>query len=52
MLNECECVCALAECGFLSNEEDERLLTDKTYREKLAFYLYKGAVDYLTSGAL
>ena len=52
VLNECECVSALAECGFLSNEEDERLLTDKTYREKLAFYLYKGAVDYLTSGAL
>ena len=36
VLNECNCVCALAECGFLSNPEDEELLRQKSYREKIA----------------
>ena len=49
VLNECNCVCALAECGFLSNPEDEELLNRKSYREKIAYYLYRGSVDYLLS---
>ena len=49
VLNECNCVCALAECGFLSNPEDEELLKQKSYREKIAYYLYRGSVDYLLS---
>lgn len=37
----------IAECGFLSNSEDERLLINDEYQEKLAHSIYKGIVEYL-----
>lgn len=36
----------LAECGFLSNPEELRLLKDETYRRKVAFALFSGVVCY------
>lgn len=36
----------LIECGFLSNDEELKLLKDKTYQEKLAFSIYSGLMDY------
>jgi len=37
----------IAECGFLSNEADEKLLITKEYQEKLADCIFKGIVAYL-----
>ena len=37
----------IAECGFLSNEEDEKLLTNKDYQEKIADCIFVGIVNYL-----
>ena len=38
----------IAECGFLSNSEDEKLLCDPGYREELAEAIFDGAVDFLS----
>lgn len=37
----------LVECGFLSNLEDEKLLTSADYQDKLTFAIYSGIVAYL-----
>ena len=38
----------IVECGFLSNEEDEKLLLTESFREKLADSIYDGAISFLT----
>lgn len=38
---------ALVECGFLSNHEEERLLDDEHYQEKVAWSIFVGIVRYL-----
>jgi N-acetylmuramoyl-L-alanine amidase len=38
----------LVECGFLSNPEEELLLNDERYQEKVAFAIYSGILRYLT----
>lgn len=38
----------IAECGFLSNPEDEALLITEEYQDKLAYSIFKGIVEYLT----
>lgn len=38
---------ALVECGFLSNEKDEKLLTSPEWQEKLAEVLTIGVMEYL-----
>ncbi|PWM75258.1 MAG: hypothetical protein DBX59_02180 [Bacillota bacterium] len=38
----------IAECGFLSNPEDEALLLTEEYQEKIAYAIFKGAIDYLS----
>lgn len=37
----------IVECGFLSNEEDEKLLQDPNYQEKIIDSIYKGIVNFL-----
>lgn len=37
---------ALVECGFLSNAEEERLLKDAKYQQKLAWSIYCGIMKY------
>ena len=37
----------LVECGFLSNEEEDKLLNDPTYQRAVAYAIFKGAVSYL-----
>ena len=34
------------ECGFLSNPEEERMLQEEDYQEKLAWGIYTGIMDY------
>ena len=37
----------LVECGFLSNAEDEKLLTTPEYQDKIVDCIYKGIVKFL-----
>lgn len=37
----------IVECGFLSNPEEEALLSDEAYQEKIVEAVYEGIVDYL-----
>jgi N-acetylmuramoyl-L-alanine amidase len=38
---------ALIECGFLSNPEEERLLRNEHYQEKVAWSIFVGIVKYM-----
>jgi len=40
---------ALVECGFLSNPEEERLLQDDHYQEKIAWSIFTGIVRFMES---
>ena len=42
----------IAECGFLSNPEDERLLTDENFQSELAYSLFYGIIDYLAESSI
>lgn len=46
ILRTTEVPAVIVECGFLSNAEEERLLNDAAYREKLAWAIYCGVLDY------
>ena len=37
----------IVECGFLSNEEDEKLLSSPEYQDKIIDCIYKGIVKFL-----
>lgn len=37
---------SIVECGFLSNAEEEKLLLEDSYQEKLAWGIYNGIIDY------
>ena len=39
---------SLIECGFLSNQEETKLLTDKNYQRKMAWGIYLGIVRYFS----
>ena len=36
----------IVECGFLSNPEEEKMLLDDEYQNKLAWGIYTGIIDY------
>ena len=36
----------IVECGFLSNSEEEKLLLQDEYQDKLAWGIYNGIIDY------
>lgn len=38
----------LVECGFLSNPQEERLLNDAKYQNKIAWAIYRGIMRYFT----
>jgi len=40
----------IAECGFLSNPEEAKLLTDEQYQDKVAMAIYYGIIDYFVKG--
>lgn len=37
---------SIVECGFLSNPEEESLLQDEKYQDRLAWGIYTGIMDY------
>ncbi|MBQ9092334.1 MAG: N-acetylmuramoyl-L-alanine amidase CwlD [Anaerotignum sp.] len=46
ILRTTEIPAVIVECGFLSNQEEEKLLNDAGYQEKLAWAIYCGILDY------
>jgi len=46
ILRTTEIPAVIVECGFLSNGEEEKLLNDENYQEKLAWAIYCGILDY------
>ena len=42
-----DCPAVIVECGFLSNEREEKLLQDNDYQTECAKAIYRGAVTYL-----
>lgn len=46
ILRKTELPAAIVECGFLSNREEEALLNDESYQDKLAWAIYCGISDY------
>ena len=47
MLKCTDSASVIAECGFLSNEEDEKLLISPAYQEKIADCIYVGIINFL-----
>lgn len=37
---------SIVECGFLSNQEEEKLLLQDDYQNRLAWGIYNGIIDY------
>lgn len=46
MLKCCSKPSVIVECGFLSNADDEALLSDEEYRRRLAFAVYSGLTAF------
>lgn len=51
ILNCSDCPSVIAECGFLSNPQDEKLLLTEEYQRSVAYAMFKGIVDYLSFSA-
>ncbi|MGN1207929.1 MAG: N-acetylmuramoyl-L-alanine amidase [Christensenellales bacterium] len=49
VLNSAKCPAVLVECGFLSNEKDEKRLQTKSFRENLCYQIFCGTIKFLTS---
>ena len=48
LLNCTEYPSVIAECGFLSNPEDEALLLSEDYQNELAYSIFKGVIEYFS----
>ena len=46
LMKHVEIPISIVECGFLSNKEEEKLLLDDEYQNKLAWGIYNGIIDY------
>ncbi len=46
VLKNLDCPAVLVECGFLSNPSEETLLSDSTYRKKLALCIFSALINY------
>lgn len=49
ILKEPQNITSIVECGFLSNEEEEKMLANETYQEKISDSIKKGLEDYFKS---
>ena len=49
VLNSAKCPAVLVECGFLSNEKDEKRLQTKSFRENLCYQIFCGTVKFLSA---
>lgn len=46
IIKKIEIPTSIVECGFLSNQEEEKLLLDDNYQDKLAWGIYSGIMEY------
>ncbi len=46
LMKHVEIPISIVECGFLSNPEEEKMLQDSQYQDKLAWGIYNGIIDY------
>ncbi len=51
ILNCSEYPSIIAECGFLSNPEDETLLVSDEYQDSIAYAIFKGVIGYLAQSS-
>ena len=49
ILDKAEVPAVIVECGFLSNDNERKKLTDEEYQKKLAYCIAMGAMDYLNT---
>lgn len=49
LLNNAQVPAVMVECGFMSNINENKLLKDEYYQQKLAFLLAIGLMDYINS---
>lgn len=49
LIDNCKNIGCLVEVGFLSNEEENKLLMTDIYQQKLAYCMYLGIIQYLES---
>lgn len=47
ILNETKPIGVIVECGFLSNPEEEKLLQNDEYQNKMCYSIYCGIINYL-----
>lgn len=47
ILKKVSCPVVIVECGFLSNQREEMLLTEEDYQEKMAQGIVKGILQYV-----
>ncbi len=52
ILKTTEIPAVIVECGFLSNYEEEKLLNDEGYQEKIAWAIYCGILDYFENSGM
>ena len=52
ILRTTEIPAVIVECGFLTNLEEEKLLNDAGYQEKLAWAIYCGILDYFEKSSI
>lgn len=48
IIKKVEIPTAIVECGFLSNPDEEKLLLEDEYQNKLAWGIYNGVIDYFS----
>ena len=51
LLNSANCPSTICECGFLSNEEDEKLLLTKEYQQEIVDKIFLGIIEYLVASS-
>lgn len=49
LIYHAETTAVLAECGFLSNQEEAEKLSNTDYQKKISFVLFSGLLDYYNS---
>ena len=49
LLDRLQCPAVLVECGFLSNPHEADLLSQETYRQKMAFILFCSVMSYISA---
>lgn len=47
ILDKAEVPAVIVECGFISNAEEAKKLSDKEYQQKMAFSIYSGILGYI-----